>query len=203
MVWCRCRCGSASRASAAVDDRTCVAYSEILAFLDRAIAWFAGLGVIVERVLTEKGACYLSRAFAHTCIDNNVVHRRTRRYRPQLNAMSARLPPWTWRRRALLRARELLARRGLGMDDIRIPGTMPSGHTGTLMPQRMYFVNDATATLDGEDLGHPARVTPTPDIGCFAVPARGVLAIGQAAWPIVDHDEYSRTRAETFPTAQR
>lgn len=114
-----------------------------------------------------------------------------------LNAMSARLPTWTWRPRSLLRARELLARRVLRMGDIRMSGTMPSGHTGTLMPQRMYFIDDSTATLDCDDLGHAARVTPTPDIGGFPLPARGVLAIGQAAWPILDHDEYARTREET------
>ena len=114
-----------------------------------------------------------------------------------LNGMSARLPDWTWRPTPLLRARELLARSVLGMGDIRMKGTMPSGHTGTLMPQRMYFIDDSHATIDGEDLGRPAHVTPTPDIGGFPLPARGVLAIGQAAWPIVDHNEYERTRAET------
>jgi hypothetical protein len=119
-----------------------------------------------------------------------------------LNAMSARLPTWTWRPRTLLRARELLARRVLGMGDIRMRGTMPSGHTGTLMPQRMYFVDDATATLDGEDLGRAAHLTATPDIGGFPLPARGVLAIGQAAWPILDHDEYARTRSETLSARQ-
>ena len=118
-----------------------------------------------------------------------------------LNAMSARLPIWTWRPRVLLRARELLARRVLGMGDLRMSGTMPSGHTGTLMPGRMYFIDDSTATLGGTDLGHAARVTLTPDIGGFPLPARGVLAIGQAAWPILDHDEYARTRRETLPAA--
>jgi hypothetical protein len=115
-----------------------------------------------------------------------------------LNAMSARLPTWTWRPRTLLGARELLARRVLGMGEIRMRGTMPSGHTGTLMPQRMYFIDDSTAMLDGEDLGHAAHVTTTPDIGGFPLPARGVLAIGQAAWPILDHEEYARTRSETL-----
>ena len=119
-----------------------------------------------------------------------------------LNATSARLPTWTWRPRSLLRARELLARRVLGMGDIRMKSTMPSGHIGTLMPQRMYFIDDATATLDSADLGRAAVVTPTPDIGGFPLPARGVLAIGQAAWPILDHDEYARTRNETVAQQQ-
>jgi hypothetical protein len=88
------------------------------------------------------------------------------------------------------------------MGDIRMRGTMPSGHTGTLMPQRMYFIDNSTATLDGENLGHAAHVTTTPDIGGFPLPARGVLAIGQAAWPILDHDEYARTRSETLSARQ-
>ena len=88
------------------------------------------------------------------------------------------------------------------MGDIRMRGTMPSGHTGTLMPQRMYFIEAGNATLGGVDLGGPAHVSPTPDIGGFPLPARGVLAIGQAAWPILDPDEYTRTRTETRTTAQ-
>jgi len=117
-----------------------------------------------------------------------------------LNAISARLPTWTWRPSALLKAREVLARRGLGMGDLHLRGLMPSGHTGTLMPERMFFINDATATLDGVHLGRPARVSPTPDIGGFPMPARGVLAIGQAAWPILDHDEHASTRDEILTT---
>ena len=118
-----------------------------------------------------------------------------------LNAMSARLPTWTWRQRPLLRAREALARRVLHMGDLLMSGTMPSGHRGTLMPnltKRIYFIDDATATLDGEDLGHAARVQTTPHIGGFPLPARGVLAIGQAAWQILDRDEYARARSETL-----
>jgi len=95
---------------------------------------------------------------------------------------------------------EPLSKAVKSVGDIRTSGTMPTGHTGTLMPERMYFIDDSTATLDGKDLGHSARVTPTPDIGGFPLPGRGVLAIGQAAWPILDRDEYLRTREESVPT---
>lgn len=117
-----------------------------------------------------------------------------------LNAVSARLPLWTWRPAPLLRARELLALRVLGMGDLRMSGTMPSGHTGTLMPQRMYLIEDSTAVLDGNDLGRPTRAAHNPRIGDVALPARGVLAVGQAAWAILDMEEYERTRAETQAT---
>jgi hypothetical protein len=38
-----------------------------------------------------------------------------------------------------------LAKQVLAMGDVRMSGTMPSGHFGTLMPQRMYFIDTATA----------------------------------------------------------
>jgi hypothetical protein len=105
-----------------------------------------------------------------------------------LNAIGARLPLSTWRPHVLLRARERLAQT-LGMGDLELSGTMPSGHVGTLMPQRMYFVEESTATLDGVDLGLPTHVTPNPTIGEVPLPARGVLAIGQAMWQILDPAE--------------
>jgi hypothetical protein len=65
------------------------------------------------------------------------------------------------------------------------------------MPQRMYSVDEADAVFDGMDLGNPTRVAENPKIGEVFLPARGVLAIGQAAWKILDPVEYARTRAET------
>jgi len=114
-----------------------------------------------------------------------------------LNAVSSLMPLWTWRPASLLRAREVLAARVLGMGDIRLSGTMPSGHVGTLMPQRMYFIDAATASLEGEPFGRPAQMIPNPRIGDVTLPARGVLAIGQAMWEILDRDEYARMRNAT------
>ena len=119
-----------------------------------------------------------------------------------LNAMGAHLPVWTWKRRAFVRMREWMAHR-LGMGDLQMSGTTPSGHFGTLMPQRMFFVEEATATLEGADLGRPTRAKPNPMIGEVPLPARGVLAIGQAMWRILDPVEYERTRSETAYLASR
>lgn len=116
-----------------------------------------------------------------------------------LNALSARLPLASWRPRTLVRAREQLAR-ALGMGDLQMSGVMPSGHTGTLMPQRMYFVDESQASVEGVDLGHPAHLPENPRIGEVPLPARGVLAVGGAVWQILDPVEYERTLAETAPT---
>jgi transposase InsO family protein len=78
----------------AVDDRTRVAYSEILddeqgitaaEFWHRAHAWFAAHGIHVERALTDNGACYKSRVWRHALDVTGVAHKRTRPYRPQTN----------------------------------------------------------------------------------------------------------------------
>ena len=76
----------------AVDAYSRIAYSEVLAdeqggtaaaFWLRAHAFFAGLGVVVERVLTDNGPCYRSRSFNSAV--GGISHTYTRRYRPQTN----------------------------------------------------------------------------------------------------------------------
>jgi hypothetical protein len=101
-----------------------------------------------------------------------------------MNTISPRLPLSTWRSPRLVRARELIAQHALGLGEIRMAGTMPSGHVGILMPQRMYFIDETRAVLAGADLGRATRVSPNPQIGEVPLPARGVLAIGQGAWEI-------------------
>ncbi|WP_199922903.1 hypothetical protein [Streptomyces sp. NRRL B-24484] len=102
-----------------------------------------------------------------------------------MNAVGSVLPLATRRSGALARSRELMAR-ALGLGSVRMTGVMPSGHTGTLMPARMYYVADSRAVLDGTDLGRPVRLHRNPRIGEVPLPARGVLAVGQAAWRIRD-----------------
>lgn len=76
----------------ALDDHSRLAYTEILpneqketaaGFWTRANAYFAGLGVTVERVLTDNGSCYRSHVFAAAL--GEITHKRTRPYRPQTN----------------------------------------------------------------------------------------------------------------------
>lgn len=84
----------------AVDDASRVAYAEILGdergetssgFLRRAVAWFARLGVRIERVLTDNGSGYRSRRHAHQCARLKLRHLRTRPYRPCTNGKVERL----------------------------------------------------------------------------------------------------------------
>ncbi|WP_143250034.1 IS481 family transposase, partial [Amycolatopsis sacchari] len=77
-----------------IDDHSRVAYAEIhtdetaataTAVLRRAVAWFADLGVTVERVLSDNGSAYRSHAWRDTCTELGIVPKRTRPYRPQTN----------------------------------------------------------------------------------------------------------------------
>ncbi|THV27341.1 IS481 family transposase, partial [Glycomyces paridis] len=78
----------------AIDDHSRTAYTEILAdetkesacsFAKRAIAHFASIGVAIERIMTDNGACYNSLAWRDLLRDQNIAHKRTRPYRPQTN----------------------------------------------------------------------------------------------------------------------
>jgi transposase InsO family protein len=82
-----------------VDDATRLAYVEVLpdekgataaGFLRRAAAWLAGMGVTVERVLSDNGSCYRSRVHATACRELGMRHLRTRPYRPRTNGKAER-----------------------------------------------------------------------------------------------------------------
>jgi transposase InsO family protein len=84
----------------AIDDATRLAYAEVLsdekattaiAFLTRAIAFYARHGITVERVMTDNGSAYRSAIHALACRTLGVRHLRTRAYRPQTNGKAERL----------------------------------------------------------------------------------------------------------------
>lgn len=61
-----------------------------VAFLKAAVAYYAALGVRIQRVLTDNGSAYRSRLFARTCQALGIKHRLTRPYRPQTNGKAER-----------------------------------------------------------------------------------------------------------------
>jgi transposase InsO family protein len=83
----------------AIDDHSRLAYAEVLgdergptavAFLKRALAFFAGHGIQVERVMTDNGSPYISAAHAIACRQLGIRHLRTRPYRPRTNGKAER-----------------------------------------------------------------------------------------------------------------
>jgi transposase InsO family protein len=59
--------------------------------LETAAAELASLGIRIERVLTDNGPSYVSRAFNDVVATLGARHKRTRRYRPQTNGKAERL----------------------------------------------------------------------------------------------------------------
>jgi transposase InsO family protein len=83
----------------AIDDFSRLAYVEVLdderatsaiGFLRRALSFFAGHGVQVERVMTDNGSAYVSTAHAIACRALHIKHLRTRPRRPQTNGKAER-----------------------------------------------------------------------------------------------------------------
>jgi transposase InsO family protein len=59
-------------------------------FLRRTVLALRKRGILVEAVLTDNGACYISRAFNDVCRELGIIHRYTRPYRPQTNGKAER-----------------------------------------------------------------------------------------------------------------
>ena len=99
----------------AIDDRSRLAYSEILTdekaataagFWLRAVDWFEARGVTCERVITDNGSCYRSGLWHQACNETGTTVKKTRPRRPQTNGKVERfhrilleewayIRPWT------------------------------------------------------------------------------------------------------------
>ena len=103
----------------AIDDRTRIAYSEILhneqattaaGFWKRAAAWYQSIGIKPGRVITDNGSCYRSGLWYRACTDTGTAVNKTQPYRPQTNGKVERFRP------TLL----------MGVDRPGVPGWLPS-----------------------------------------------------------------------------
>jgi transposase InsO family protein len=82
-----------------IDDHSRVAFAKIMpdekkrsatAFLKAAIAYYASLGIKLERVMTDNGSCYKSFAFRRACKRLKLRHIRTKPYTPKTNGKAER-----------------------------------------------------------------------------------------------------------------
>jgi transposase InsO family protein len=83
----------------AIDDHARLAFTQMkrderrpsaIAFLRATVAYFATLGVTVQRILTDNGSAFRSKRFATACRQLNLKHSFTRPYRPQTNGKAER-----------------------------------------------------------------------------------------------------------------
>ena len=95
-----------------VDDHSRLAYAEVLddltascavAFLRRAIAWFAQRGVRIRAVMTDNGSCYTAHAYDDALQELGLRHLRIKPRRPRTNGKAERfiqtlLNEWAYNR---------------------------------------------------------------------------------------------------------
>jgi transposase InsO family protein len=103
-----------------IDDASRIAFSQILpdekkesatAFLRAAVAYYASLGVTVQRVMTDNGSCYRAKAFRKACSDLRLKHIRTKPYTPKTNGKAERFIQTALREWAYAQAYPSSARR--------------------------------------------------------------------------------------------
>ena len=96
-----------------IDDASRIAVVQVMAnqrkesavaFLEDAIAYYAKLGVCVERVMTDNGSCYRSKMFRTACNQRGLRQVFTRPYTPKTNGKAERfiqtaLREWAYRAR--------------------------------------------------------------------------------------------------------
>lgn len=96
----------------AIDAYSRLAYSEFagventvncVAFLARAVAWFADHGIRIDKILTDNGNGYRSFAWRDLCAELDIKHRRTKPYHPATNGKVERfnrtlLDEWAYAR---------------------------------------------------------------------------------------------------------
>jgi len=96
-----------------IDDASRVAFVQVMpdqrkesavAFLEAAIDYFAGLGIRVERVMTDNGSCYCSKAFRATCKRLGLRQIFTKPYTPKTNGKAERFIQTALREWAYARA---------------------------------------------------------------------------------------------------
>ncbi len=82
-----------------VGDHSRIAFSQVLeserkqcaiAFLEAAVARYRKLGITIDRVMTDNGSCYRSKAFAAACRALRIKHIRTKSYAPKTNGKAER-----------------------------------------------------------------------------------------------------------------
>jgi transposase InsO family protein len=96
-----------------IDDASRIAFSRVMkderkqsavTFLKAAVTYYASLGVTVERVMTDNGSCYRSKAFGKACKRLGLRHIFTKPYTPKTNGKAERFIQTSLREWAYARA---------------------------------------------------------------------------------------------------
>lgn len=83
----------------AIDDHSRIAFSQVREserkecagdFLKAVVAYYSGLGIKIDRLMTDNGSCYRSKAFNKLCRAFGIRHIYTKPYTPKTNGKAER-----------------------------------------------------------------------------------------------------------------
>jgi hypothetical protein len=116
-----------------------------------------------------------------------------------MSSIGGRLSESAWSDPAMLRRLGTVARRTLGVGDVRLTGRAPNGQCYMMAPKQLWVVADSTAVLNGRDLGSSGPLLRQARLGDFRMPQRGIAMVGSGHFETFDADRHlSPERALTF-----
>jgi len=120
-----------------------------------------------------------------------------------MNVAGRLLTDGMWRHPGMLRMMGAVAGRALGLGRAVLTGRVPNGQLFALNPLHAWSVLESTATAEGTDLGRPAPLAVQAMLGNFAVPQRGIFALGRAFFEPFDPRRHSDAIVRPAPIAAR
>ncbi|WP_101949133.1 hypothetical protein [Mycobacterium sp. 3519A] len=107
-----------------------------------------------------------------------------------MSRIGARLPDAKWADPNVSRRLSRVARRTLGVGDVRLTGRAPNGQCYTMAPKQLWLVKKSTAVLHGRDLGITGPLLRQARLGDFRLPQRGIGMVGSGHFETFDPDRH-------------
>ncbi len=99
-----------------------------------------------------------------------------------MTTLGSHLPDPLWRNPIVLAAMSRMAGPALRAGAVRLQGHVPSGQRFKVKIPAIWATTEAGGIVHGEDLGPPGPAHPQRWLGGFALPNRGLFAIGTATF---------------------
>jgi hypothetical protein len=107
-----------------------------------------------------------------------------------MNALGSVLPDAAWRNAVVLSVMASVAGLALAAGKMRIKGQTPNGQWFIVNPRRIWMIPRAEASLKGQTFGPVGALEEQAQLGDFAIPQRGIFAIGRAFFEPFDETRH-------------
>ena len=108
-----------------------------------------------------------------------------------MNALGSVMPDQLWKNGVVLDVMAAVAGVALRAGKLRMRGRAPNGQNFIANPLRIWTISSADAFLRGESLGPAGPLTRQAWLGDFAIPQRGMFAIGRAFFEPFDETRHT------------